>query len=81
MRKEEALLVATHRLVVSFDRPEGRRLECRLWCEVCGNVVFVSVWEEDCVSDDEARERAEKSGWRSFRYDCVSYLAASVMES
>jgi hypothetical protein len=81
VRKEEAALVAGHRLVVSFERSEERRLECRLECKVCGNVVLVYVWEEDYVSAGEAEERAVKSGKRSFRYDCVSHLAASVMES
>jgi len=50
-------------------------------CATCGNVVLVYVWEDDYVSAAEAEDRAVDSGKRSFRYDCASYLAQSVMES
>jgi hypothetical protein len=81
VRKEEAKLVATHRLSVEFVRASGAKVECKMACATCGNVVLVYVWEDDYVSAQEAEERAVDSGKRNFRYDCASYLAESVMES
>lgn len=81
MREEEKVLVASHRLVASITRLNGFKIECKMECKVCGNVVLVYVWEDDYFSSAEAEERAVKSGKKSFRYDCVSHLAASVMES
>ncbi len=80
MRKDEEKLVATHSLSVGFARAAGVRVECKIACATCGNVVLVYVWEEDYVSAREAEERAADSGRKSFRYDCASYLAESVME-